>query len=222
MGLTIGFGVHTVTPAEAAGETLTSAAAALPLLRTETTAGVTARSPRHMCSGSHRSSNLKLLGPPGGGTPRWFTSGRVCMLRDLLRVRLAALEGRHGWEAPDGDKSPGWSTRPGGKHSSTVTSSSNAQLTRRLKTRHSKTLDEGGRVGHRHGAVEWYGQQLVCGHGNAVWVDAVVKGAVGQAQKVQLSVSQMFPENCRRDVEWTMTAVVWSRRACAATYRPCS
>lgn len=62
---------------------------------------------------------------------------------------------------------------------------------------HSKTLDEGRRVGHRHGAVVRYGEQLICGHGDSVSVDAVIKGAVRQAEKIQLSISQMLPENCR-------------------------
>lgn len=52
-------------------------------------------------------------------------------------------------------------------------------------------------MGHRHGAVVWYGEQLICGHGDSVSVGAVIKGAVRQAEKVQLSVSQMLPENCR-------------------------
>lgn len=63
---------------------------------------------------------------------------------------------------------------------------------------HSKTLNEGRGVGHRHGAIEWYREQLICSHGNSVWVDAGMKRAVRQAQKVELSLSQMFPENCRK------------------------
>lgn len=60
---------------------------------------------------------------------------------------------------------------------------------------HSNTLNEGRCVGHRHRAIIWYGEQLICRHGDSVLVDTVITGAVRQAQKVQLSVSQMFPEN---------------------------
>lgn len=58
-----------------------------------------------------------------------------------------------------------------------------------------KTLDESGRVGHRHGAVIRYRQQLVRRHGESVSVHTVMKGADREVQEVQLPVSQTLPEN---------------------------
>lgn len=59
----------------------------------------------------------------------------------------------------------------------------------------SKTLNEGRRVGHRHRAIIWNRKQLICCHGDSVLVDTLKMGVVRQAQEVQLSVRQMFPEN---------------------------
>lgn len=58
-----------------------------------------------------------------------------------------------------------------------------------------KTLDEGRCVGHRHRAVKRYRQQLVRCHGESVSVHAVMEGADGEVQEVQLPVSQTLPEN---------------------------
>lgn len=61
----------------------------------------------------------------------------------------------------------------------------------------SKTLNEGRRVGHRHRAIIWYREQLICCHGDSVLVDTVKMGVIRQAQEVELSVRQVFPENYR-------------------------
>lgn len=61
----------------------------------------------------------------------------------------------------------------------------------------SKTLNEGRRVGHRHRAIIWYREQLIRCHGDSVLVDTVKMGVIRQAQEVELSVRQVFPENYR-------------------------
>lgn len=66
------------------------------------------------------------------------------------------------------------------------------------KTMPSKTLDEGRRVGHGHGAVIWDREQLIRRHGDPVPGGAVGEGDVGQAEDVQLSVRQMLSENWRK------------------------
>ena len=58
-----------------------------------------------------------------------------------------------------------------------------------------KTLDEGGGVCDRHGAVVRDRQQLVGRHGESVSVAAVMEGADGELQEVQLPVGQTLPEN---------------------------
>lgn len=103
--LTTGYGAYTVAPLKATGEALTSAAALL--LGTETAPGSTAVATRHTDPGSPRRANLTLPGLLAGGTSRWFPSGMVPMLCDLFQVLMADLEGRHGWGAPEGEKSPG-------------------------------------------------------------------------------------------------------------------
>lgn len=86
-----------------------------------------------------------------------------------------------------------------------------------LKTMPSKTLDEGRREGHRHGAVVRDGEQLIRRHG-----DPVSGGAAGQAEDVQLSVSQMFPENWREQSWVACGSPACGSRACAGAYRLCS
>lgn len=58
-----------------------------------------------------------------------------------------------------------------------------------------KTLDEGCGVGDGHRAVERDGQQFICCHGVSVPVNAVMEGAHGEVQEVQLFLGQTLPKN---------------------------
>lgn len=135
-------------------------------------------------------ADLKLL---VGAARCWLSSGTVGMLWDLLQLLFAGLEEAHGWLARDWEKRPGLHNRSEG----TVTRlfSGFSSLKHRLRMMHSKTLNEGRRVGHRHRAIIWYREQLIRCHGDSVLVDTLKMGVARQAQEVQLSVCQMFPEH---------------------------
>lgn len=117
----------------------------------------------------------------------------ACALSNRLWAVRAGLEG--GWGAAGGERSPGRGSRLVGKDSSAAPAPTH---THTPKTMQSKTLDEGRRVGHGHGAVIWDREQLICRHGDPVPGGAVGEGDVGQAEDVQLSVRQMLSENWRR------------------------
>lgn len=114
------------------------------------------------------------------------------MLSDPLWALRAVLGGS--WGAAGGERSPGRSSRLVRQRQQRGTGTH----THTPKTMPSKTLDEGRRVGHGHGAVIWDRKQLIRRHGDPVPGGAVGEGDVGQAEDVQLSVRQMLSENWRR------------------------